>query len=53
MHSDTGSTVPDAATDFYWGDVYGYTGYVKGDNNYMVDGVMLQGDQIFNVATQW
>lgn len=53
LHSDTGSTVSDAATDFYWGDVYGYTGYVKGDNNYMVDGVMLQGDQIFNVATQW
>lgn len=53
LHSDTGSTVPDAATDFYWGDVYGYTGYVKGDNKYVVDGVMLQGDQIFNVATQW
>jgi len=53
LHSDTGSTVPDAATDFYWGDVYGYTGYVKGDNKYSVDGVMLQGDQIFNVATQW
>jgi len=52
LHSDTGSTVPDAATDFYWGDVYGYTGYVKGDNKYYVDG-MLQGDQIFNVATQW
>lgn len=53
LHSDTGSTVPDAATDLYWGDVYGYTGYVKGDNAYIVDGVNLQGDQIFNVATQW
>jgi hypothetical protein len=53
LHSDTGSTVPEAATDFYWGDVYGYTGYVKGDNMYVVDGNLLQGDQIFNVATQW
>jgi hypothetical protein len=53
LHSDTGSTVPEAATDFYWGDVYGYTGYVKGDNRYVVDGDLLQGDQIFNVATQW
>lgn len=53
LHSDTGSTVPDAATDLYWGDVYGYTGYVKGDSYYVVDGVLLQGDQIYNVATQY